>query len=381
MNYLAVDLYHDFECIADACPNTCCAGWRITIDQATCKKMIEHQDALGVPASDWLIEQNGSTVAKLYNQRCAMLNEDNLCNVVLKLGPEYLSDTCKLYPRKCQQYGSVLELHLTASCPDVVAKLMDKEFVQFDFSEDTTPAPYYPYTQLYLFESAVRSSIFDLLQGMPEVKLITRIFAAFHILDKAIQLYSNEQPDFDLLKPHIGSYFQREILLSLDERLHNIVNETKRYAFLQQLQTVMCENVSNDRFGELIMQSYRYFQENNLEKYLSDITEFRANIQEYHAFYTNYWVYRMFPDLLTIPEYDASKEKMLYIAMEFCCIQILALASFVSNKKLDRDEYIYIISGISRLMEHNTSFRQQAIDKLRQNDLVSAAGLLLLILI
>ncbi len=29
MNYLAVDLYQDFECIADACPNTCCAGWTL----------------------------------------------------------------------------------------------------------------------------------------------------------------------------------------------------------------------------------------------------------------------------------------------------------------------------------------------------------------
>ena len=44
MNYLTVDLYKDFKCIASACPNTCCAGWRIIIDEATCKKMAEHEE-------------------------------------------------------------------------------------------------------------------------------------------------------------------------------------------------------------------------------------------------------------------------------------------------------------------------------------------------
>ena len=44
MNYLAVDLFRDFECIADACPNTCCAGWGITIDESTHQKMIEHEE-------------------------------------------------------------------------------------------------------------------------------------------------------------------------------------------------------------------------------------------------------------------------------------------------------------------------------------------------
>ena len=39
MNHIAVDIYRDFECIAGACPNTCCAGWRIDIDAETSRKM------------------------------------------------------------------------------------------------------------------------------------------------------------------------------------------------------------------------------------------------------------------------------------------------------------------------------------------------------
>ena len=30
--------YNEFSCIADACPDTCCAGWQIMIDDKSLKK-------------------------------------------------------------------------------------------------------------------------------------------------------------------------------------------------------------------------------------------------------------------------------------------------------------------------------------------------------
>ena len=30
--------YNEFSCIADACPDTCCAGWQIMIDHKSLKK-------------------------------------------------------------------------------------------------------------------------------------------------------------------------------------------------------------------------------------------------------------------------------------------------------------------------------------------------------
>lgn len=381
MNYLAVDLYHDFECIADACPNTCCAGWSITIDASTHKKMIECEQQLGIPAEEWLMEHNGSIIAKLKDHRCPMLNDSNLCHVVLKLGPEYLSDTCKQYPRRFRQYGNMLEMHLTMSCPDVIVKLMDKESVQFDFFEDKHPASQYPYANLYLFESAVRTNIIDVLQAFPDISLSTRLFAAFNILDKAIQLYQKKGPDLNLLQQDIYLYSQKNTLLSLEVQLHSIVNESSRYTFLQQLQAIISTQGTYGRFGQLTLQTYDYFHRTNQENYLSDLILFRESIKEYNNFYTNYWVYRIFSDTLVIPNYELSKEKLLYIAMEFCYIQTMALASFANQKKLDRNEYIYIISYISRQLEHNQTLRQQLIGQLNGNNIVNAAGLLLMILI
>lgn len=33
MLYTIPDYYDDFTCIADACEDTCCAGWQIVIDK------------------------------------------------------------------------------------------------------------------------------------------------------------------------------------------------------------------------------------------------------------------------------------------------------------------------------------------------------------
>ena len=38
MLYTIPDYYDDFTCIADACEDTCCAGWQIVIDKESLQK-------------------------------------------------------------------------------------------------------------------------------------------------------------------------------------------------------------------------------------------------------------------------------------------------------------------------------------------------------
>lgn len=38
MRYIKPDYYDEFACIADRCPDTCCAGWQIMIDEDSLEK-------------------------------------------------------------------------------------------------------------------------------------------------------------------------------------------------------------------------------------------------------------------------------------------------------------------------------------------------------
>lgn len=380
MNYLTVDLFKDFNCIADACPNTCCSGWGIIIDEDTHHKMVEHEEQLGIAAKDWLLETDKGFIVKLNQKRCPMLDDCNLCNVVKKLGPEFLSGTCQQYPRILHQYGNTIEGHLTTSCPDVVDKLIEKETVEFDFIEDNTSAPQYAYTNLYLFESAVRSDIVSIIQVLPTLSLRTRLFISYKILDKAIQLYQDNQLDHNLLTQATDPYLQEDTLISLNTQLQNAVDESNRYRFLQKLQSLISNISEHNGFSDYITQTNQFLSQNNLEQYLLFLEKFRAHMQPYNGFYTNYWVYHTFSDILEIPDYSHAKEKLIYVAAKFCLIQTVALGVFANNHKLTRDEYIYIVSCISRTFEHNAKFRKLLTDELITSNMISLAGLLLMLL-
>lgn len=382
MNYLTVDLYSDFKCIAEACPNTCCSGWDIIIDNATHQKMIEHEKELGVPAKDWLEEKNGKIYAKLKGQRCCMLNEQNLCHVVCTLGEEYLSETCQLYPRAIRPYGNVVEVHLSISCPEIIHALMNKDNVMFDFAEDETPVSPYIYNQLYLFESAVRTGIIDILQQFSDISLHARLFACYKIIENAIELYQKETLDSQAINQYIDSYFVPGTMACLDKQLHDIVNESNQLRIMQSLHTILRgTHPFHERFTELIAQTGVYFSEITTEKFALDLAAFRKHIAKYNKFYTNFWSYRAFSELIQIPDYEHVAQNFIYIAAELCLTQTMALAVFANNQQLNDDEYVFIISCISRCMEHNQGFRNQLTQQLLENDAINLAGLLLLTLI
>lgn len=379
MNYLSVDFYKAFECIADACPNNCCSdGWAIGVEEETYKSMIANEKALGISSKDFIIANDGSFIIKLDNGQCPLLNENGLCKAVLTLGPSYISETCKLYPRIHLQYGNVIENSLSLSCPDVVCKLMEQSRVSYDYYEDEISAPPYSYTALYSYESAVRQSITDLFYLSSDISISVRLYASYNIFDKAVSLYNNGITDFNQLKKEISLYYQSDALSALDKRLKNIINENSRYKFLQQLHVVIVPFTHDGRFVKLIEQINEYFNQNDLEKYLTDVEAFKLYCHAYHNFYLNYWVYRLFTEAIAIPDYECVKDRLIYIAAEFCLIQTLALVSYSHTGKLDKDEYVYIVSSIAKLTEHNSVFRESLSTQLTQNNLIGIAGLLLL---
>ena len=378
MNYLTVDVYKDFTCVADACLNTCCVGWKIFIDNDTYEKMVEKEKCLGMQAKDWITDGKDHFVI-LKNQRCPMLSDDNLCKVVLKLGPEYLSNVCTHYPRTNIQYGGFIEGYLNTSCSEVIAKLMDKDSVEFDIMQDQQPVPDYPFEKLYNFESTVRASMVHILQSMPKVSLNVRLFTAFTILEEGIRMYQEGALDGEVFEREVLFYAREDVLKSLEMRLGKSVNEESQYHFLGQLLKIAEKYEGLERFLGLLQQAGQYFEEKSPEQYASDVKAFKETcLAEYSGFYTNYWVYRIFSDTLSIPDYEKVKEKFAYIAVEFAVFQTIALVSFVKNQRLIREEYIYIISCLSRMMEHSVNSMEDLKRQIREKNLASGAGLLLM---
>lgn len=135
MLYTTPDYYNKFKCIAGSCPDTCCAGWQIVIDEESMKK---YQNFKGdyvwkvMACVDWENEIFRQDKAK----RCAFLNKENLCDLYTNAGEESLCKTCREYPRHTEEFEGVREITLSVSCPEVARILMEQmEPVRF-FTEE-----------------------------------------------------------------------------------------------------------------------------------------------------------------------------------------------------------------------------------------------------
>lgn len=121
MKFRMPSYYNQFKCIADKCPDTCCAGWAIVIDEKTLESYKDMPGEAGEYIRDKVdFEEN---IYKRHGERCAFLNDCNLCDLIINQGEDKLCKTCTRYPRHFEEYGDLVEAALSMSCP-VAAKLI-----------------------------------------------------------------------------------------------------------------------------------------------------------------------------------------------------------------------------------------------------------------
>ncbi len=115
MEFRMPSYYNQFKCIADKCPDTCCAGWAIVIDNKTLEFYKNMTGEAGEYVSDKVdFEEN---IYKRCGERCAFLNDSNLCDLIINQGEDKLCKTCTRYPRHFEEYGDLVEAALSMSCP------------------------------------------------------------------------------------------------------------------------------------------------------------------------------------------------------------------------------------------------------------------------
>ena len=122
-------IYHEFQCKADQCENTCCQLWTIDIDEPTAERYHSMTGSLGESLRQAItVDDEGSHfIFSKAQPMCPLLNEKGLCKVVLELGEEGLCDTCHMHPR-FYKYIEDLELcGVGLSCEASVELLAQQE--------------------------------------------------------------------------------------------------------------------------------------------------------------------------------------------------------------------------------------------------------------
>ena len=127
------DFYDSFHCTGGECPDNCCIGWELDIDEDTYEYYKNVPGVFGdrLRANMESAKDAGDSIDVLgdgidarrsfrleVSGRCPFLNSKNLCDIVLNLGEEALCRICTDYPRYTFEWGGVTEKSLTLSCPE-----------------------------------------------------------------------------------------------------------------------------------------------------------------------------------------------------------------------------------------------------------------------
>ncbi len=161
------DYYDKFRCLADACEETCCAGWQIMIDEESLESYRKVEGEFGKILKKSIDWEEGAFCQDT-EKRCAFLNENNLCNLYTALGENALCKTCTNYPRHIEEFENVREYTLSVSCPEVARILFDTmEPVTFKEEETDEEEEFEEGFDdlLYSMLADARNVMYDILQN------------------------------------------------------------------------------------------------------------------------------------------------------------------------------------------------------------------------
>lgn len=171
-----------FQCLAGACRDSCCIGWEIDIDEKT----VAFYDTVEGNFGERLhknITAGETRSIRLCGERCPFLNEKGLCDIILTLGEEHISEICTEHPRYYAWFEGLKEGGIGLSCEEAARLILTADdplsFTETEIRDEG--AEDYD-DELFSLFYAVRKEFFSLL--MDKEKPFDERMCA--VLDKAL---------------------------------------------------------------------------------------------------------------------------------------------------------------------------------------------------
>lgn len=210
------EYYDEFSCIASRCKDSCCAGWEIDIDDESYEYYRSVEEPFGdrLRESMFVAEDGGYRFKLKGPKRCAMLNDNNLCDLYTALGEEALCEVCTEYPRFSLVYGQVEQKALSLSCEEVGRILFGRtepeQLIDIELPGDCEDDEEDP--QYVAFMEWVQKEAVAILQNRElSITERTREFLAWCDRVQTIINYSQAKDDLSILEAWKNQDADREI--------------------------------------------------------------------------------------------------------------------------------------------------------------------------
>ena len=116
MKDYAISYMDEFGCLGADCPQTCCKGWQILVDEQTLA-VIQQEEAPLARKMRGKIRRRGQTQIRKRLGRCPFHTKERLCQLQKEGHTQWMPLVCREYPRRIVAFSDRRELTLELACP------------------------------------------------------------------------------------------------------------------------------------------------------------------------------------------------------------------------------------------------------------------------
>lgn len=363
MIYTVPEYYNKFQCLASACPATCCAGWQIVIDEKTMDKYRNYKGSFGSRLKNSIDWENGTF--DQYHGRCAFLNEENLCDIHTEAGEAALCRTCRRYPRHVEVYENEREVSLSLSCPAAARLIMGAKepcrFLSIERGGEEEDEAFDEF--LYSALQDCRRLILDFAQDRSvSVKLrMARILALAHDVQNRI-----ERKRVFEIETVLERYQRPQARKALDQKLIWFTEESQRQSgarmWLEDWITVRWRMLDLFREFEVLnpqwtedLQGYRKcLYEEGCAAYLERELQWEAAAKEWETEYEQLLVYFLFTYFCGAVYDGDAMRKVQMAVVSVLLLSELGMAGWIKSGQLPTfEDRMKLAWRYSRELEHS----------------------------
>lgn len=356
--------YDQFQCIADQCEDTCCAGWEIDIDDESYEFYMSVEGEFGerLRANIKEYESDEEDVYESHgfilkeNKRCPFLNDCNLCDLYKELGEDALCYVCTYTPRNILEYGGERELAISASCPEAGRLIYGRKerttFVERRISEELDFEE--GQEEIFLAKQIrmARDRSIAVLQNR-ELGMEQRICNFLKYAEKVQECLNENEPEKIegiALEPYLS-----ETSVRMDEKLDT---EQRHEYFLKRMRSVSGMDSISEKWENMLqlLQTYYVEPEDASIRYERDIQGYRQELRnqgrEYE--YEHLMVYYVFMcQSRCVDDYDFMGKAKLAV-LSFLMIRDMDVARFRENNgNYDFADRVAVAGIYAKEVEHS----------------------------
>lgn len=349
INMAKITNYDEFKCIADKCKFTCCEGWDVSIDSDTYDKWknINDKNLLSNVKINKCSGKKAYLIDKETNEVCPFLDDKGLCKIVKNNGDEYLSLTCRTFPRIYNEFEDKREISLSCSCPEVVEIISNitgeinmVSESNIDVSEE-------------LLELKIRENIINII-NKEDIALDKKLIIGFQML---LNILDNEEITEDILLNEFERFEDNEYikeLVSMYKKIH-----INKYEAIQEINNLFLDIVENYKdvsgLDILLRDISNYAEEVDLEEISDNWDEFKKKFDEHNKLIKNCIISKVISSCISddVEELTLSLQMILleYLVVRYA---VFLKYSIIGDKEISIDYIKDYIVCFSRVIGNNS---------------------------